>query len=106
MALPNTNRPELITLRENNPYSVGSVFLFKEGDIQLEREEINPPKTIRDRYYTVEASDDMWSIAFKAYGNSKWWWVIRDANKIDFGFDLEFGKTLIIPDLNTVKVNS
>jgi hypothetical protein len=103
MATNNTNE---ISLRENNPYSVGNIFLFDEGDLILDREPIVPAKSSRDRYYTVEQEDSFGLIAFKAYGDSKWWWIIRDANKIDYAFDLVRGTTLLIPDLNTVKVSS
>lgn len=97
---------ENLQLRENNPYSIGSLFLFKEGDVLLDPGQPTFVKSKRDRYYTVESSDDIWTIAFKAYGNSKWYWVILYANNIDFAFDIVTGQTLLIPDLNTFKVTS
>lgn len=90
-------------LRQNNPYSIGYIFIFEEGDYLLNRDEPQFNKSINDRYYTVEEGDDLFIIAFKAYGNSKWWWVIRDANKLDFGFDIEVGDTLYVPDLEQAK---
>jgi nucleoid-associated protein YgaU len=70
----------------------------------LERKELVFVKSQNDRYYTVEEGQTLWTIAHEAYGDSKWWWLIRDANRIDFGFDLEVGKTLLIPDLSIAKV--
>jgi hypothetical protein len=93
-------------LRQNNPYSIGFIFVFEEGDYLLNREDAQFEKSISDRYYTVEEDDTLSTIAFKAYGSSKWWWLIRDANDIYFGFDITVGQTLYIPDLNTAKANT
>lgn len=100
-----TDSLEQTRLRENNPYSIGHLFLFEEGDFLLFREIPVFSKSRNDRYYTVEESDDLWAIADKAYGDSKWWWVIRDSNDIEFGFDLSIGKTLLIPDLEKAKID-
>jgi nucleoid-associated protein YgaU len=95
-----------LSLRIDNPYSVGSVLTFDEGDSLLKREPIQYVKSQRDRYYTVVEGDTIDAIAYEAYGNSKWWWVIADANKIDFGFELEEGTSLLIPDLEKVKATN
>lgn len=96
---------EQIKLRENNPYSEGYIFLFEEGDYLLLRDELTFQKSPNDRYYTVEQEDTLWTIADKAYGNSKWWWIIRDANLIDWGMIIIPGTTLFIPDLQISKLN-
>lgn len=95
-----------VELRDNNPYSIGSIMIFEEGDVLLDPGKPQFPKTQLDRYYVVEEPDDIWTIAHKAYGNSKWYWVILYANNIDFAFDITTGQTLLIPDLNTFKVTS
>ena len=92
-----------INLRENNPYSVGSIFVFVEGDIALDRDPIKVTKSFNDRYYTIVAGDEIGNIAFDYYGNSKWWWVIWDSNDIENPFELKVGNTLLIPDLNRIK---
>jgi hypothetical protein len=99
--------PDDISLRENNPYSIGTIFLFDEGDFLLDREPAKFTKSARDRYYTVENDKDLLDIAFEAYGDAKWWWLIYDANP-DLGnpFDLAVGKTLLIPDLIKAKVTA
>ena len=101
-----TNALETLELRENNPYSIGSLFLFPEGDVLLDPGTPVFNKSTQDRYYTVEESDTMWTIAHKAYGNSKWYWVIQYANDLDFAFDIATGDVLLIPDLTTFKAAS
>lgn len=92
-----------LELRTNNPYSVGTVFVFPEGDVLLDRDPIEIPKSIQDRYYTVVDGDTIGTLAFQAYGNSKEWWVIADVNGIHWPFELIVGTTLLIPDINKVK---
>lgn len=97
--------PEALQLRQNNPYSIGNVFVFKEGDFVLDRERLPYVKSPNDRYYTVRDKDTLGAIAFDYYGSSKWWWVLADVNEIDFGFRLETGKTLIIPDFSIIQLS-
>lgn len=98
--------PEVI-LRENNPYSLGSIFPFPEGDFLLDGPELVFKKSESDRYYTLGNTDDLWNIAHQAYRNSKWWWVIFFANpEIEHPLDLPIGKTILIPDLITFQVNN
>lgn len=102
-----TALPDNISLRENNPYSIGSIFIFDEGDFLLDREPAKFIKSPRDRYYTVENEKDLLDIAFEAYGDSKWWWLIYDANPdLISTFEVEVGKTLLIPDLIKAKVTA
>jgi nucleoid-associated protein YgaU len=86
-------------LREDNPYAYGSIFVFDEGDYILDGPEVELSPSEKDKYYTVRKDDDIWNIAFAAYGTSKWWWLILFANNLDFGMELPVGKTLRIPDL-------
>lgn len=100
--------PEAIELRPNNPYSIGEVFVFNEGDYLLERNPISPEKSIKDRYYKVVQGDTLSGISFFAYGNSKWWWVLEDVNNLkDGGFmnmlELTPGIALYIPDLSKLQ---
>lgn len=95
-----------IELRRNNPYSTGEIFIFPEGDYLLDRVEFTYVKSIRDRYFTVNQEDNINDIAFKAYGNSKWWWVIADINNITFPFELSMGSTLLVPDLDKLLITN
>jgi Uncharacterized protein containing LysM domain len=95
---------EDLELRTNNPYSIGNIFSFSEGDFALEREPIVIERSIRDRYHTVVEGDTLSTIAFDKYNDSKEWWVIADVNNLDWTFQLEVGTVLLIPDLNRVKI--
>jgi hypothetical protein len=102
--------PELditnVVLREDNPYSNGVILQFEDGEFLLEREPLIVPKTINDRYYTTMEGEKIHDIAFQAWNNAKFYWAIMDANDIDFPFELPDGTSLIIPDINLVKLNS
>jgi nucleoid-associated protein YgaU len=91
-------------LWENNPYSIGSVFVFDEGDILLDGADPIIPRNTKDKYYTVKMGDDLSSISFGVYEDSKWWWLIAKVNNIPFGFELPLGKTLTIPELSQAQL--
>lgn len=104
--MPNANPLiEDLELRINNPYSVGNIFSFLDGDFLLDREAITVEKSIRDQYHVVVEDQTIWAIAFKYYGNSKEWWIISDVNDIKWPFKLDSGTVLLIPDINTVKIS-
>ena len=63
-------------------------------------------KSDKDRYYTVIQDDTLWKIAGEAYNDSKYWWLIGKANKLEEPFELEEGATLLIPDLVTFQLNN
>lgn len=89
----------ILNLRDDNPYSIGTVLQLDETTYFLERKPLEYIKSPKDRYYTVIDSDTIWSIANEAYGNSKLYWIIADVNGIDMPIDIASGDTLIIPDL-------
>lgn len=96
---------EDLMVREDNPYSIGSIYQFDEGDYLLDGPELNYNTTGNDRYYTVKQEDTLWQIAHYAYGNSKWYWLIALVNDIEFALELPLGKTLLIPDLETARIS-
>lgn len=89
-----------ITLWANNPYADGTVFTFPEGDNQLTRSPLVYTKSPKDRTYTVSQGDDLWTISYNAYGNSKWYWVIQEVNAYLSAIDITMGDVIIIPDLD------
>lgn len=95
-----------IDLRENNPYSIGALFVFPEGDFALDPGELNYQKSSLDKYFTVAQGDTLWTIADEAYGDSKQWWKIGMVNNIENPFEITPGITLIIPDLQSLKISS
>jgi nucleoid-associated protein YgaU len=102
--MPDTT--ESIELRDNNPYSIGSLFTFDDGTLYLDEGELNYEKSDNDRYYTVIQGDTLWAIAGFAYQDSKEWWKIAMVNKLENPFELRIGSTLIIPDLENLKITS
>lgn len=95
----------ILNLRENNPYSTGFILELEVGNYFLERKPLTYIKHPRDRYYAVVEGDSLWGIADQAYGDSKYYWVIQDVNKIDFAAHIEPGQNLIIPDLKALMAN-
>lgn len=96
---------EDLELRVNNPYSIGTTFIFDEGDVLLDRDPIVVPKSVRDQYHVVVEGETLSKIAFDYYGNSKYWWVIYDINNLDWPFQLESGSVLLIPDIHQVNIS-
>lgn len=99
------NSIPILELRENNPYSNGSIYLFVEGDFLLDRTPIEYEQSITDKYVVIKDGEDLSKISFDNYGNSKWWWVIYDVNQLDDPFVLNTGDLLVIPELNRIKLS-
>lgn len=93
-------------LRDDNPYYGGTVFVFPDGSLSLDRTPVVYQKSANDRYYTVSDGEVLSDISYAGYNTSKDWWVIADVNKIFFPFTLDTGITLIIPDLDTLQINN
>lgn len=94
-----------IKLRQDNPYSIGTILAYIEGDLSLERNALVHVKSKNDKLHTVKDYDNLSDMAFDYYGSSKWWWVINDINNLEDGFALVPGSILIIPDLLKIKVS-
>lgn len=94
----------MLRLRIDNPYSQALIQQFKDGTLALDRFRVNYKPNDKDIIHVTQDFDTLDYLAGKYYnGNSKWWWVIFDANNLDDPFILEVGKTLIIPDLISFK---
>ena len=64
--------------------------------------ELRDPLTIDDigpnsRLHVVVEGEHLEEISFKEYGRSTVWWIIGEVNNIDYPWDLEIGKVLVIP---------
>lgn len=97
---------ELLELRSNNPYSIGQVYVYTNGDVSLDSNEISFDKSANDRFYTTTAGENLTTIAHKAYGDSKLWWVIYQVNpELYSPFELELspGTVLLIPDAESLE---
>lgn len=92
-----------IELSANNPYSLGQIFIFPEGDYLLDGSNAEIAPSTEDRYYTITESDDLWNISMQAYSDSKWYWGIAKYNGIFNAADLPIGETILIPPLYKLK---
>lgn len=90
-------------LRQNNPYITGYITNYPEGDQSLERFKIAYVPSVKDELHTVTDFDTLWSLSYDKYGDSKWWWVIADVNKIDHPCILQVNTNIIIPDIDRIK---
>jgi len=93
-------------LREDNPYSTGTIIDFGDGEFLLEREPIEYTRSTKDRYYTTIQGERLHDVAFAAWKNSREYWVLMDVNDIAFPFELERGSTLLVPDLERIKLGN
>ena len=107
------NNNNKLKLRESNPYAYGRVEVYPSGLTELNRTKIDWKGEETDRYHTVKIGEDLDAIAYDYYkgivDKPEWyWWVIADANNIEFPLDLsEFaGKKLIIPDIQLYLLRS
>ena len=92
-----------IRLPKENLYSDGFIIYTVEGYSLLKRNRFNYlSKNPDDRIHPIIEGENIWNIAFKYYGNSKWWHVLCDVNNIENPFELPEGESLLIPDLSTV----
>lgn len=90
-----------------NPFFNGFVSTTEEDIIYLDRYNYFPIKSPNDRFYEIDENDTLSDISFRAYGDSKYWWLIYDSNNILYDpFILPIGKTIIIPDLEVYKVSA
>lgn len=97
-------------LRLNNPYSIGVIEEFDNGELSLVRNELNIEIDITDSsFHIVTNFDRIDLLAYEFYKDttvdaSKYWWVIADANNITNPLDLSdfIGSRIYIPDLQKV----
>ncbi len=107
-----TNYPVAdLELRINNPYSLSQILTFNNGDFYLDAPNMTYNKSRGDRYFTVDEITNYPDIAYLAYGDSKWWWVLYNINyksnpDLDDPFILTAGTTLLIPDLESFKLQN
>lgn len=53
--------------------------------------------TLKGGKYTVKDGDGIWQIAEEAYGDGQMWTKIAEANQLQEPYNLQVGKTLVIP---------
>jgi nucleoid-associated protein YgaU len=92
-----------ISTRDNNPFITGYIVNYEEGDQSLERSRLKYNPSVNDKLHTITDFDTLTDLAYDAYGNSKYWWIIADINLIHDPFILEVNTNIIIPDINHIK---
>ena len=95
----------VLKLWYNNPYVTGySVELPVDQVTVLKRKRLlYNTSSIKDRSHRIVYGDKLWMLAYKYYGDSKFWWVIADVNNIINPFELTVGLDLLIPDIEVIK---
>lgn len=93
-----------IQLRQDNPYVLGKVLKFSDGSIILDRVPIVYKESAADKFHTMREFDTYEDLAFLYYQNSKYWWILTDVNNIIFPFEYSVGNSIIIPNLNNIKI--
>lgn len=93
----------ILGLRQDNPYAIGTILTFTEGEDTLNRPQLKHVKSPKDILHTVTDWDNLWNLSYDYYGTSKYYWVIQDINEIENAFELDSGTNIIIPDLDLYK---
>lgn len=95
-------------LRNDDPYSLGTITLFDDGEIALDPPRVVLRRSPLDAYFTTIEDDNFPDISFQAYNSSRFWWLIYLANEVFFPFDLEadYGTNIVVPDMETFKMNN
>jgi len=96
----NDDLSNALVLRRDNPFSIGRILQLDDGELTLEGGELIYTPSPKDGHYTVTQGDTLQNIAYRRYGNSKYYWVIAKVNNILFALDLTLGMELIVPDLD------
>ena len=94
----------VIDIPVNCPYGNGIIIDFGDGTLSLQMTGFVYTPTLRDPYYTLVDGDTLSNLANDNYGDSKWWFVLAIANNIINPFLLITGTTIVIPDLEVVKL--
>lgn len=93
-----------LKLREENIYAAGYIINLENDRKLLKADALQyQPSAANDQGYVYKRDEMLWDIAYRFYGNSKWWFVIADINNIHNPFEIAEGTNLIIPDLDVIR---
>lgn len=96
----------IIKVRTNNPFITGYLNEFSDNTPLLLRKQLEYVPSPKDQFYVIQMGLDLTDIAYRFYGDSKYWFVLVDINNIINPFELVVGDTLIIPDLDRIKATA
>ena len=101
-----------LELKKYDLYGNGVVENYPNGEQYLIREKIEYSGNEDDSFHVVKETDTLTYIAWLYYKDvvenpSKYWWVIADANNIEFPLDLSswIGSEIMIPSLTKFLIN-
>lgn len=92
-----------IVLRKDNPYALGSILRFSTTPPVLDRDVLVYQTSTEDKFHEMVEGETLDTLAYKYYKNSKYWWVIADANQIENPLDLQGLTSLLIPNEDRIK---
>lgn len=90
----------VLFLDDGTPVRARVTLTWKEYvpvDIQIKTTPRSSPD--RRKIHTLKEGDSLWFIAYRAYGEPRYWKVLAEANNIDDPRRLEPGKQIVIPPL-------
>ena len=92
---------------ENLYQKTGIIISYKDDkEVALYRNKIATRPSNADKIHTIIDGERLDTIAYKYYGNSKYWWVLADVNDVNDTlinpFILTPGTKLIIPSLSNI----
>ena len=93
-----------LRLPEENMFSNGYIIDLGDGRQLLKVDPVvYTPSAAKDITHTFIQGDSLDALAYKHYGNSKWWHILGYVNGIVDPFDIPIGTILLIPDLDVIK---
>lgn len=95
-----------MTVYENSRYKKTYIIQTENGERYLSnRQPINTSVREDDIFHTVKPGDMLDLLAFNYYNDETLYWIIADYNQISFPLDLEVGRVLRLPSLETITMN-
>ena len=100
-----------IELPSNNLYATGFLTTETDGTEVLERTPLRIKPEWRDKWYIVQAEDELDLLAEQFYGSitqdaSKYWWILAEANGIPNPLSIEsmIGYYMLVPEFFRIKI--
>lgn len=94
-----------LLLKSENLFAKGYIIELEDRRLLLKRDRPSyTPLANKDRTHIIKQGEKPWTIAYKFYGDDKWWHIIISVNNIFNPFELPVGLEIVIPDLDVIKV--